>query len=284
MKHHRSLFLVSAFSLVTSSGFAAVPVTSGLALHLEADVGLTLDGSNRVQSWTDQAALNGDNSAAQVVAGERPTLVTGVFANPLLPALRFNGAGDNLDLLGSVLTSQQFTVFAVASDLGGGGTREIFSNWTGDNAFTSVFFGITSSSPTTFRFTDEVGGATDGFVGRGVFADPTTPQVLAAVSGATHAAIYQGGAIAYSAGSALSTRNLSGPYVLGVQGEFTAEYWNGDIGAILVYDRELNPTEIADTMAYLGAKYSPIPEPAAFAALAGLGALGLAATQRRRRG
>jgi hypothetical protein len=56
MKHHRSLFLVSAFSLVTSSGFAAVPVTSGLALHLEADVGLTLDGSNRVQSWTDQAA------------------------------------------------------------------------------------------------------------------------------------------------------------------------------------------------------------------------------------
>lgn len=264
------------FVALAGTQLVAQPITSGLALHLESDAGVTLDLNGKVQSWTDQAAgTNGDNSATQMTSGARPDYVLGAFAgNPTLPALRFDGNSSFLDLAGQVLTSQQFTIFAVASDTGGDGHREIFSNWSFANSYTSVFFGTTGVTSRGFRLSDHAIG--------GQLENPAQPQILTGVNGSIDALVYTGNNLEFTTAS-LPTRDLSTAYFVGVQGTFGFEYWQGDIAALLVYDRELTPTEINATWSYLDAKYvAAIPEPSSGAALVGLGVLCLVATRRRR--
>jgi autotransporter-associated beta strand protein len=234
-------------------------ITSGLAEWLRADAGVTVSGSGLVSAWADQSGQG--NNASQTNASQQAQLVANAINGN--PALSFNGIGDFYNLAGQVLTSQQFTIFAVVSDTGtsSSGYREVFSNWdaaTG-NAIPSVFLGTASNaSPNrSARLTGDLGGGT----GVGTITNPASPFVFTGVSGASDASLYQNGTLFASRGFPLSSRNLAGPYVLGQQGTLNGEYWQGNIAEVLVYNRELSTVERQTVESYLEGKYFTIPLP-----------------------
>lgn len=261
----------------------AATLPPGAALLLESDAGITTDGSNRVTGWLDQSG-NGHH-ASQAVEGGRPLLVNNVLNG--LPALRFDGSTDFLGVAGQVITSQQFSIFAVVNDTETTGLyREVFSNWDPANTTTSVFLGSRFVNPSLIRtrFTDQMGGAADGQAGVGVLDDPTSHFIFTGISGASDALIYQDQALIAQEGGPLSARILNTPYVIGRQGALNGEHWQGDIAALIVYDRELSAAERGQVWNYLGVKYFAVPEPGS-AALTGLGVSAMIVVGvRRRRG
>ena len=283
------LATAAAAMLLAAAVQAAGPSDiAGLTLHLEADAGLTLDGSGNVITWQDQSAQQHDASGVPGWFAQ----VNGASLNGIAVPT-FNGS--YLLIAGQPVTSQQFTVFTVAATgqtASSDGLREVVSNWSFSNTVTSVFLGTVGDSAqatTRLRLTDDVGGATDPInlqTGVAMVPNPAAGFVLTGVSGATSAELYLGQTLAHSAG-ALTPRDLSGAWVIGAQGETGGEYWSGQIAALIIYDRELSAQERGQVIDYLGQKYlglPAVPEPASAAMLlAGLVAVaGMAALARRR--
>jgi hypothetical protein len=265
--------LLAALSPASADG----PATSGLSLWLESNQGLAADGS----SWLDQS---GNGHDATALPGQNPTVIPNAING--LPAVQFGG-GQALSIAGQVITGQEFTIFAVATDAttSAAGFREIFSNWDTSNQTSSVFLG-TTGFPVAVRFTDDIGGANDPIhtqTGVGEISNAGSPFVLTAVSGSTDAFLNLDGSPFYDNGAPLSTRDVSSTgYFLGRQGSSNFEYWNGTIEELLVYNGALTSSEITQTEDYLLSKYgigSSVPETSTWAMMiagfAGLGWLGL---------
>ena len=108
-------------------------------------------------------------------------------------------------------------------------------------------------------------------------------MVLSAFSNSDSVAVYQNESLVASGDSALTTRDLAEAYVIGEQGALYGEFWSGDIGAILVYDRQLTDAEQIQTIQYLKSTYlNVVPEPSTLALLAA-GAISLVGYGWRRR-
>ena len=264
--------------LLLGASFQTVPawaglVTSGIVLDLEAGKGVTLDGSGGVISWTDQSGQG--HNASQGSIGNRPTFVANGLSGG--PTLRFNGAAQFLNLSGQVLTTQQFTIMALVTDNStNSGLREIFSNWSSTTFTHSVFLGHTGLSPTHMRFSDS-------FDSVGNVVNPSMPSVLTGMSTSTDALVYQDGTLLAQKGTPLATRDLSDIYRIGTQGG-GFEFWNGDIAAILVYNRALTNAELNQNVQFLQSPTVAVPEPSTIT-LSGVGLilLGAAAVRQRRK-
>ncbi len=222
---------------------AALPELPGLALRLRADSGVETDAQGRVVVWRNAA---GAESARQDQAARRPMLVEKAAGGQ--PALRFDGQGKFLHVAAQVLSSQQFSIFAIATDNGSSGHREIFSNWNGaaGNSVNSVFLGLTSEA--TVRFSDT-------FAPAGNIKNRRKPFMLTSVSGASDAVVFQGARELSRKSAPLPTRTLETAYVIGQQGNINGEYWHGDISELIVYDRELSSEERGRVWAYLARRY-----------------------------
>lgn len=98
------------FALILSvSVRAGLPVTSGLVLHLDSTVGITLDGSSNVELWADQSG-NGNN-AAQSNSGLRPDYDLNVYDGR--QSIDFSVGGKSLtSTIGPTLGTGARTVFA----------------------------------------------------------------------------------------------------------------------------------------------------------------------------
>lgn len=252
-------------------------------LWLRADEGISLDDNGGVAYWTDQSGQGHD--AFQNELNDRPLWV----ANGLngLPVVRFDGA-QALDLLGQVITSQQFTIIAVLNDTrpdGDAGFREILSNWDFSNPSTSVFLGTVGDDPTRVRFTDNFGGADPPYIqqGAGTVDTPATHFILTGLSGAANAFQFQDSTLIASLGAVLSPRNLSTAYGIGKQGQFAGENWIGDLAELRIYNEALSSDELQRVWTELEVRYGiAVPEPSSMI-LAGIGALAIVATALRRR-
>lgn len=262
---------------------AGLPSITGLSLQLEADAGLTLDGSGKVLSWADQS---GNNHGAGDVGGFYAQVGGAQMNGIAVPTF----SDSYLLLAGQPISSQQFSIFTVASIPQTGaanGFREIVSNWSGSNTTSSVFLGTVGDGnvpSTTLRFTDAIGGATDPLhlqTGVGSIADPTQGFVLSGISAVGQASVYLGQTLV-TAVDALPVRDLGGAWLIGTQGG-GFEFWSGTIGAVLIYDRALTDTERTQVISYLSEKYlgaAPVPEPGIWLLMA-TGLLVLAARARR---
>ncbi|MFO0918665.1 MAG: PSD1 and planctomycete cytochrome C domain-containing protein [Planctomycetaceae bacterium] len=219
-------------------------IQNGLTLHLRADRGIELDNSGRVQAWRDFSPTG--HHAAQEVAIKRPVLVNDAHTGR--PALQFDGDRRSLNLAGQVISSPEAMIFAVISDRGPAGHREIFSNWNGaaGNSTTSLFLGLTSESSVRLS---------DTFAPAGQIADRKRLFLLTAAIGNQEAVISQNGRELARKSGGLGPRNLSGNYVLGTQGNIDGEYWHGDIAELVVFDRLLSESERDLVTAYLLARY-----------------------------
>lgn len=82
---------------------------AGMLLWLKADAGITKDGSNLVGTWADQSGNS--NNAVMATAGAKPLWVDAVKNS--LPAIRFDGTDDYMDLSATITTAR--TVFIVVN-------------------------------------------------------------------------------------------------------------------------------------------------------------------------
>ena len=204
----RFVILLAVVIFVSPVVARAIQPASDASMRLESFTGVVTNGSNEVSQWTDQPIT--DHNATQSVAADEPTLVQSVFNG--LPGLSFNNSTDYMNVAGTILSSQQFSIFAVCTDtIGNGSLREILDNWAyNTNEGTSVFFGTTGSSPDTVRFTDSDASA-------GTVASPSQPFVLSAMSNSNGAEVYQDQTL-LSSNAALTTRNFSTPFCISRQG------------------------------------------------------------------
>ncbi len=223
---------------------AALPLRKGLALHLQADSGVSLDENGRVGTWEDSSGL--DHHASQENPAARPEMIESTKLGK--PVVHFRDRGTFLDLAGQVITSQQFSIFAVADDRGAESHRTLFSNWNGaaGNSTTSVFFGVTEAD--SVRLSDDFTAAGAPHVGR-------VPFLLSAVASSSAATIYRNTSEVSRKPEALAHRVLTTPYVIGQQGNIQGEWWQGDLAELLVFDRALNDEERQSVSRYLMGKY-----------------------------
>lgn len=255
-------FFLGCSLLLVATVAHATPVTTGLKLWLDATQGVATSGST-VTAWTD---LSGNGHDGSYATGA-PQLVPGAING--LPAISFNGNGDYFALAGGqVLSTDSFTVFAVAVDTGvDDGPREIYSNWDFANSWPSQFLGTDfgDDGARTLRFTD-------GLSAVNALTAPDSPFVTYGVYvGGSNADIYLDGALVGSnaqnsnladAFNPNGQRDITTPSFIGRQGSFGGEYWQGYIAEVLVYDGALSPEDQAAVADYLQTKW--VPEPGSF--------------------
>ena len=199
--------------------------------------------------WNDLSTAK--LSAVQPLVAARPTVEPNVLNGHA--ALRFDGKADFLSIPSQVITSQQFSIFAVVDDLAADGHREIFSNWNrAGNVVTAVFLGATGTS--SARLTDD-------FSPVGVLSHRDQPFILTGISGPGSVAVYQDRNEIAKKVSPIAPRVLSGPYVIGQQGNINGEFWNGDILELRVYNRGLTDAERDQVWDEMTARYGLAARP-----------------------
>ncbi len=234
---------------VTAGKLENLDVRGKLALWLRADEGVQLDKDQGVMFWKDGAGSTVDglhpHDGSQFNPVKRPRLIPRAIQGKA--AIRFDGKDDFLHLAGTPLWSQEFSLFVVASDRGAKvGHRELISNWHRRGRSTSSWFmGLTGKSKIRLS---------DVFVPAGEIVDPTVPFILSGFNSKAGAETYQGRTLLASA-SQLKTRDMAGPYVVGVQGNYGTEYWDGDIAEIILFERSLTRQERESVWQYLANRY-----------------------------
>ena len=224
-------------------------VTTGLSLWLDATQRLDVDEEGRVRIWGDSSGSSKDGQfpidAAQGEPTTRPFFVANAISDK--PAIRFNGKNQLLKLTATPIAKPNFTIIAVASDKSAlTGHREIISNWNNrGKSVSSVFLGTTAQGKVRFS---------DAMKPQKALSDPATPFILTSINGVNSASVFQNGA-KLAESKPLPKRDISGPYVIGTQGNYGSEYWQGDIAEILVYDREVSQPELDQIWGYLATKY-----------------------------
>ena len=269
---------------MTSTGawaFSSPPVTSGLIVALDgSDVTTT---GTAVDSWNDQAAGGGTNSASQS-GTRRPTLVTAGLNGH--NTIRFDGSNDFLEIgADSDFDTDTFTWFMVfrTDILPVSGVQILLTNSYTDiggaasfsserNAWLSF---VTSSEAGLFAsLAREPGGfsssathpsvASEFFVLSAVLrSNDSITQYLDGVTGTTG-----------TGASMTPTGHLRS--MLGAQ-EHTSpgnyiRFLDGELAEVLIYNQDLGNSDRESVESYLGSKYgiTVIPEPRT-ATLIGLG-------------
>ncbi|MFM7056604.1 MAG: PSD1 and planctomycete cytochrome C domain-containing protein [Planctomycetota bacterium] len=221
------------------------PLPDDCVLFLDAAAGLQIDAAGLVVHWQDQSRYG--HHAHQMDTARRPELQAGGVNDQ--PAVWFSGQRRFLHLTGSLLTHDDCTILAVASDTGKPGHRELLSNWSGrdGNSGSSLFVGMTATD--AIRFSDAMSGV-------GQILQRERPFLITAVNGADGAMLFQQQRPAVQSPARLPHRRLDTPWVIGQQGNIDGEYWNGQLACLLVFSRALSQTELQALWQTLCTRYA----------------------------
>lgn len=289
MVRSRKAIVAACATVVLSAnvaGAAVLNVTNGLVTRLESNM-VSLSGSS-VTTWTDQSG-EGNHATGGVsplyVSNATPTGAAAVDFD----GTQFLNIGSSGDFEG---TARSWYVVFQADAFGN--TRPINSAYTSINSYTGtnrlsswgtlvnngqyrsqgrasdgtfVAVNVPSTTGVLTTGTFYVGGSTwDSATGTitGTVLDPNGTTYTGSGTGANGTPI---GHVVTRIGAGVNTSNPNSP----------ATAFNGQLAAVLVYNRVLSSSEEAQVMSYLSETY--IPEPASLSLLA----LGATVALRRRR-
>ncbi|MCA9034949.1 MAG: PSD1 domain-containing protein [Planctomycetaceae bacterium] len=240
---------------------AAIQKTESCVLFLTAENNVITGEQGRVVQWenavdtTSTAIRRATHKAIQPVSEHQPMLVPDAMNG--WPVIRFDGQrrfmhlrpGRSADRL---LVTDEFTLMIVACDnhpqKSEAGHRELISNWSGrdGNYGTSVFLGLTDNHRIRF---------TDALVTTESLMQPVLPFLLTATNGNRGAGLWQQRRAIIHQESALPSRRLDTDWVIGQQGNIDGEFWHGDIATILVFDKQLEDSDLRQIQSLLRRKY-----------------------------
>jgi hypothetical protein len=249
----------SAFTNVNV--YANVPQRSAnMQLWLRSDVGVTYDGSNNVSQWLDQSG-NGNNFSNSGSA--RPTISTNAVNG--LPAIAFNGSSQYLQGGSGFSTfTSGATIFVVTKPTAAGS----------DARFLEFGTAASTNSIILQRNSTNAGAAL-------YIYNNTTPTNVSATTGLTLnqfqlvSAVHSGAATAtlYTDGTQTATGSIGNiPTVtrtgnfIGTNYSHNANWYQGQIAEMLVYNAPLNATQRQAVESYIYSKYGvgaypPAPAP-----------------------
>ena len=228
---------------------------SGLSLWLKADAGVTLSGSN-VTAWADQSG-NGNNANAN--SGQEPTFVSS-FSNSK-PAIEFDGQvqviqiadANNLDFL-------NMSVFIVLKYINQGTGNNIvyFKNADAGSPADPAMYGLVSSTAqnNVVSFSLNVGDWAD--YQTSIDITNSIPKILSMTYDGTDQNVYSNGSFSdqFNIGGNIATS--TGLFQIGGYNQSfnAAEYFNGRIAEIIMYNRAVTSIERQQVEAYLNTKYA----------------------------
>lgn len=221
--------IIEAIQISSIDG-GSLPESCRLFLDAKSHVQVSADGL--VSSWKDLSPHG--HHASQLQADRAPRLRKNGIAGQ--PSIEFDGTKSYLNLNGQILPHDECTVVAVVTDEGAPGHRELLSNWSGrdGNSGTSFFVGLTNES--AVRLSDAISGV-------GEIRNRKSPFLLTVTNGVNGAAVFQQSRQVVAQSSPLPPRRLETPWVIGQQGNIDGEYWKGQLGLLIVLDKQLSPKE-----------------------------------------
>ena len=254
-----SKFRISSANTLTESS----PVNGiyGLVLWLETTKKESFDDSvdpsgsaNTVENWYNINPQSYKTVATQSSAGSRAILVD---KSPLnyLPALKFNGTS-NFYTMSPVLTSSNpnLTIFAVGVSLQASIRNAIFGQYSLATQDTNHFFRIAINGGIDYDEFMPTGGrahAADGSVVSNV------PFILTVVRSTNIPKIYKNGELLTTGAAEI----YSGAAIVSTEigrrgGTNIADYFNGYLGEIIVFDKALKSEERSSIESYLSKKWA----------------------------
>ncbi len=239
-----ALAAIVLLALFTGRAHAqALPVTSGLRLHLKADLGVTASGGT-VSAWADQSG-NGFH-VEQATATMRPAF-TANAANGK-PALTLDGTDDflqsnaSVDLLGAQTSYSYFIVAKPAT------TQKAYAD----------LFDYSHNSSVRFVVQQDA-GQTNKFYNNGYATQQLYPTAFNLLTG-THV---NGGTVMSRANGVNELTATSSTNSFGTPSAFRVGNWinsgrefTGQIAEVVMYNRVLTASEITQVETYLDTKYN----------------------------
>jgi hypothetical protein len=145
-------------------------LSSGATQILEADMGVTYDGSNLVATWADQSGNGWD--ATQSTGGNKPLLVAGAW-NGAKPVIRFDGVNSFFSTALTGPNSDNLTVYVLAQG------AEMESAYRFQDAGGAAYFMVGWGASNLV--VNSVDGATASGVATGFVAGATTRNLITVV-------------------------------------------------------------------------------------------------------
>jgi hypothetical protein len=212
-------------------------------------------GINLVTAWADQSG-NGNNASAN--SGEEPTFVSSFLFGK--PAIRFNGQAQVMQIADSnSLDFLNTSCFIVLQYIGQGTGNNIvyFKNANAGSPEDPAMYGMVAKTAGDglVSFSMNVNGWADHQTS--IDLTDTEPRILTMLYDGTDQKVYSNGALSdtFNIGGNIATS--TGLFQIGGYNQSfnAAEYFNGRIAEIIMYNRWVNATERQQVEQYLNSKY-----------------------------
>ncbi|MFT6331999.1 MAG: hypothetical protein ACJAW3_000322 [Lentimonas sp.] len=242
--------LSSARTITKSS---PVPDIDNLVLWLETTMpqsfdDLEADDQEFVNNWHD---LSPEISGATIDNSPNdnpPQYISGAIND--LPALRFDGTDDYFVFNGSRIVQDNYTIFVVEQRRGGGVNYFLAGSSTAENE--NLLLGYAGDTTLTLSQEDDSGH--DSAIAGYASAIPRIHSfMLNSAIGKTYR--LNGSNLAIGNSGSTNVSNLLS-YEDSRIGRFNANYYNGDIAEIIIYNKALTNDEIIDVEQYLSTKWN----------------------------
>jgi hypothetical protein len=234
----------------------------GLVLWLDADASrVTKDASNRVTGWSDATGATNNTAAenvAQTIAARQPLWVqSGMNGRPVI---RFDGIDDKLEnTTNNLLTpgvDRTIIVVGDGNDAGSGGTpvtlRQTAGVFAAQLALTNgTFYTYTDAQVRNITSANLLSTVQQPFLS----IHRTSGTTLSLDVNGTNRALSGNPIANWESGGTGFTIGGRNDQSLTVNGPGW-QIWNGDIAEVLIFNRNLSPTELADVSTYLNQKYA----------------------------